>query len=119
MGHVVDLVPTLLELAGATPDALPVGAPPFPGRSLASAFAKSGAARREAVFFHHAGNRALRVGDWKIVSARDNGDVWSLYNLARDRAESRDLTLQQPKRAREMAALAAVGGRIPQAGGQG
>ena len=43
------------------------------------------------------------MGDWKIVSARDDADKWSLYNLAKDRAESHDLAAAQPDRVSEMA----------------
>ena len=56
------------------------------------------------LFFHHEGNRALRLGDWKIVSARIDGDRWSLYNLVKDRAESTDLAARYPERLREMSA---------------
>ena len=63
MGHVIDLLPTLLDAAGAKP-ALPADAPPLPGKSLVAAFSKDGAVTRDYIFFDHAGNRALRVGDW-------------------------------------------------------
>ncbi len=95
VGHVVDLVPTLLELAGDRGGSWPAaGAPPPPGRSLVPAFARSGAVRRPYVFFHHEGHRALRVGDWKIVASP--GGAWELYNLARDRSELQDLAGQKP-----------------------
>jgi arylsulfatase len=94
-GHVVDLVPTLLALAGC--DAEPaVGAPPWPGRSLVGAFAADEAIEREPIFFLHAGNRALRDGDWKIVSAR--GEPWALYDLAHDRGETSDRAADEPER---------------------
>jgi arylsulfatase len=103
VGHVIDLVPTLLELTGAGSTGLPSGAPALPGRSLVPAFARDGAVERDFVFWHHQGNRALRIGDWKIVSARDDADQWSLYNLAKDRAESSDLAGTQSGRLNEMA----------------
>jgi arylsulfatase len=104
VGHVIDLMPTVLELAGVGAEGRPPGAPPLPGRSLVPAFAKDGAVKRDWVFWHHQGNRALRVGDWKIVSARDDDDTWRLYDLATDRAESTDLAVKQPERVREMSA---------------
>ena len=67
------------------------------------AFARDGAVKRDFVFWHHQGNRALRAGDWKIVSARDDANKWCLYNLAKDRAESQDLATSQPDRVSEMA----------------
>ena len=107
VGHVVDLAPTILEAAGLDHEARLPGAPPFPGRSLVSALAArptSDRAEPRTLFFHHEGNRALRVGDWKIVSARIDGEAWSLYDLATDRAESIDLAAKHPDRVREMAA---------------
>jgi len=103
VGHIIDFVPTLLELAGAKPS-LPPGAPPLPGRSLAPVFVKDGSVSRDEVFFHHEGNRALRMGDYKLVSAREDNDRWELFNLATDRCEQQDLAAAQPDRVREMAA---------------
>jgi arylsulfatase len=103
VGHVIDLVPTLLELAGAQPEP-PAVAPPLPGRSLVPAFAKDRSVARDNVFFHHEGNRALRIGDYKLVSAREDGDQWELFNLATDRSEQHDLAAAQPDRVRDMAA---------------
>jgi arylsulfatase len=86
VGHCIDFLPTLLELAGAAADAPgawgrataspqrsggSAGAPPPPGKSLVPAFAQSGAVARDFLFFSHGGNHALRVGNWKLVSARD------------------------------------------------
>ncbi len=104
VGHVIDLVPTVLELAGVS-GARPAGAPLPPGRSLVPAFARDGALTREFVYFEHEGNRALRVGDWKIVSTRKDGDAWELYNLGRDRAETRNLAGENAAKVRELAAL--------------
>lgn len=100
--HLIDIVPTALAAAGA-PVAPPPGAPPFPGLSLLPAFAHDGAVTREALYFSHEGNRALRMGDFKLVSAKRDGDAWSLYDLARDRGEQQDLAMQQPERVRAMA----------------
>jgi arylsulfatase len=107
VGHIVDLVPTLLELAGSKSGAqsgLPVGAPAFPGRSLVPALAKGGSVTRDFVFFNHEGNRALRMGDYKLVSAREDRDAWELFDLARDRCEQHNLAAEQPERLRSMIA---------------
>jgi len=105
--HVIDLVPTLLELAGATPPITWNGQtrPPLPGRSLVPALKRDVAIEREFLYWQHEGNRALRIGDWKIVSESENNGTWELYNLKNDRAESRDLAAQNPDRVKEMAAL--------------
>ncbi|MBX6314211.1 MAG: arylsulfatase [Isosphaeraceae bacterium] len=105
VGHVIDIVPTLLDLIGEHPsdtwNGVPV--PPLPGRSLVPAFARDGAVQREFLFFSHIGNRALRIGDWKLVSTRENENVWELYDLSRDRCEMVNLAAQQPERVRQMA----------------
>jgi arylsulfatase len=42
------------------------------------------------------------MGDWKLVSAREDRSVWELFDLAADRCEQRDLAAQHPDRARNM-----------------
>jgi arylsulfatase len=104
VGHVIDLLPTLMEAAGSPLPAPAPGAPSLPGRSLLPALRGGSVAPPEQLFFHHEGNRALHVGDWKLVSAREDGDVWQLFDLAHDRGETRDLAAQQPQRVSAMAA---------------
>jgi arylsulfatase len=104
--HIIDLVPTILEIAGGKPfdtlDGKPV--PPAPGRSLVPVFARDGTVAHDCLWWMHEANRALRVGDWKIVAAGKDAP-WELYDLATDRAESKNLAEQQPERVKEMAAL--------------
>ena len=103
VGHVIDFVPTILDLAGITPAVEWKGhrPPPLPGISLAPAFARDVQIERPYLFFSHQGNYALRAGDWKLVQAAQE-KRWELYDLSADRAESRDLALAQPERVREM-----------------
>ena len=104
--HIIDLAPTLLELAGGkAPESLdgrPV--PPAPGRSLRSLFATDGPSPHESIWWLHEGNRALRSGSWKIVASGKDAP-WELYDLSADRSESRDLAQAQPDRVRELEAL--------------
>lgn len=101
-GHVIDLVPTLLEVAGVTkPDRWDGEAiPPAPGKSLVPAFAADGAVRHDDLWWLHEGNRAIRVGDFKLVAARDK--PWELYDLKTDRIESNDLATAMPDKVREL-----------------
>ncbi|MEP0843786.1 MAG: arylsulfatase, partial [Phycisphaerae bacterium] len=103
--HVIDFVPTVLELAGVTPPESwnRQRRPPLPGRSLVPLFERDAAIARDYLYWHHEGNRALRVGDWKLVSESENGGRWELYDLKTDRIESHDLAAQQPERVRQMA----------------
>lgn len=106
VGHVVDLVPTILDLAGVKvpPDIESADAPPLAGRSLVPTFADDTAIERPYLFFQHEGNRALRVGGYKLVSAVEAGDRWELYNLAADRSETLDLAPSQPALVERLAA---------------
>jgi arylsulfatase len=105
-GHFVDVVPTLLEVAGVAAPAQWNGArrPPLPGRSLVPALARDTAIKRDFLFFKHEGNRALRAGEWKIV-ASGPAAAWELYDLARDRGETHDLASKHPEKVKELAAV--------------
>ena len=107
VGHVIDFLPTLLELGGGkwAPDVIGVKAPPIHGRSLVPAFAKDGGCgARESVWWNHEGNRALRMGDWKLVSAKVDADEWELYDLSKDRSEQHNLAVQETGRLQTMSA---------------
>ena len=104
-GHIIDLVPTILAVAGGkrfeTWEGQPV--PPAPGKSLVPLFSKDGTVTHESFWWLHEENRALRVGNWKIVAAGKDSP-WELYDLGKDRAESNDLAAKQPGKVRELAA---------------
>lgn len=105
-GHVIDMVPTILDVVGANRaeswEGKPV--PAAPGKSLRPLFAKDGTVAHDSLWWLHEGNRALRVGDWKIV-ASGKDSPWELYDLSQDRAESTDLAAAKPEKVRELAAL--------------
>ena len=105
--HVIDLVPTVLELAGVSPPAEwnSQRRPALPGRSWVPLLRDDTPVTRDYLYWNHEDNRALRVGDLKIVSERESGEKWELYDLARDRIESHNLASEQPHRLKEMAEL--------------
>jgi arylsulfatase len=76
---------------------------PLEGESLVRAFADK-AIEREALYWEHERNRAVRVGDWKLVAKGAQGP-WELYDMARDRTELDNLAAKHPKRVEEMAQL--------------
>ncbi len=102
--HVIDIVPTVLELAGVQKPQQWQGEPipEAPGKSLVPAFAKATTIPRESLWWFHEGNKAIRVGDWKLVAAADQ--PWELYDLKTDRAEQHNLAAQMPEKATELAA---------------
>ena len=104
-GHVVDIVPTILELAGIPKPADWKGEamPPAPGKSLAPAFAKDVTIERPSLWWLHEENKAIRVGDFKLVAAK--GDAWELYDLKTDRAEQNNLAAKMPEKVKELADL--------------
>jgi arylsulfatase len=61
------------------------------------------AIERKSLWWLHEGNRAIRVGDWKLVAAK--GDPWELYDLRKDRAESQNLAQELPEKAKELESL--------------
>lgn len=97
VGHVIDLLPTFLELAqGRYGDANPGRKlTAMAGTSLVPAL-RGGALGERALFFEHQGNAAIRVGRWKLVRA--HGKRWELYDLHADRTELADLAAEQPGR---------------------
>ena len=102
-GHVIDVVPTILELAGVKVQVQDKNAPPAPGKSLVSAFAKDIAIDRDYLWWFHDGNRAIRTGDWKLVASKDQ--PWELFNLAKDRTETQNLATQLPLKVSELSQL--------------
>jgi arylsulfatase len=103
-GHLVDIMATCVDLSGAKYPAEFQGRSilPMEGRSLAQAFANQ-PIQRDALFWEHEGNAAIRVGDWKLVRMGRN-DPWELYNLKTDRTELHDLAATEADRAAELAA---------------
>jgi arylsulfatase len=103
-GHLVDVMATCVDLAEAKYPAEFKGRAiqPMEGHSLVPAFANQ-PIQRDALFWEHEGNAAVRVGDWKLVRMGRNG-AWELYNLKTDRTELHDLAATEPDRAAELAA---------------
>jgi arylsulfatase len=103
-GHLIDIMATCLDIGGATyPNELqskPVL--PLEGRSLRPAFTDQ-PIQRDALFWEHEGNAAVRVGDLKLVRAGRNS-AWELYDLSKDRTEQNNLAASRPDKLKELAA---------------
>jgi arylsulfatase A-like enzyme len=98
-GHLIDIMATAVELAGTT---YPADKTPLEGKSLAPLFS-NGSIQRDAIYWEHEGNKAVREGNWKLVA--EHGKPWELYDLSKDRSEQNDLSAVEPQRAQRMAAM--------------
>ncbi|MEM6504128.1 MAG: arylsulfatase [Planctomycetota bacterium] len=100
VGHVIDFMPTCLELAGAAYPTVRNGnkTATFDGKSLVSAFDTAATQElRGPLFWEHEYHAAVRVGGWKLVTLDfRNDDAWELYHLKVDRNELNNLAEQQP-----------------------
>ena len=104
VGDVIDFMPTLVELAGASYPKQVNGHPidPMEGRSLVPAFSDK-PIDRDALFWEHEDNKAVRVGDLKLVQLA--GEKWELYDLSKDREELHDLSAEMPDKAKQLQAM--------------
>jgi arylsulfatase len=98
--HLIDVMATVLELSGGTyPDDGTVQ--PLQGKSLVPCFEGQPRESHEELYFVFTGCRALRQGDWKLVSFYRH--QWELYNIRDDRTEQHDLSAVHPDRVVAMA----------------
>ncbi|HSW47247.1 MAG TPA: arylsulfatase [Phycisphaerae bacterium] len=105
VGHVIDLMATCVDVAGAKYPETVNGRPivPLEGRSLLPILRGEQRAGHDAIFWEHEGNRAVRQSRWKLVSRYPG--KWELYDLEADRTELHDLTADHPERVKAMSAL--------------
>lgn len=95
LGHVIDIMPTCLEVAKARYPAQFGGfnLTPIEGQSLVPAF-EGRLWQRGVLCWEHEGNRAVRDGKWKLVAR--HGGPWELYDMEADRTEMHDLAPSFP-----------------------
>jgi arylsulfatase len=105
VGHIMDIMATCLDLAGASYPETYKGKQikPLKGKSLVPIFENKKREGHEALFWEHEGNRAVRQGKWKLVSA--HGKAWELYDMEQDRAEINNLSEKYLEKAKELSAL--------------
>lgn len=98
--HIIDLMPTCLELAGADYPKEYEGntIPSMAGKSIMPLLRDGDKPIHDALYWEHEGNCAVRRGDWKVVSAYSEKErKWEFYNLKEDRTETNDLSEKQPE----------------------
>ncbi len=102
-GHLIDFMATFVDL-GKAKYPKQVGKrtiDPLQGKSLAPIFAGKTRDPHDTLYFNFGTDRALRQGDWKLVSAKLGR--WELFDLGKDRTETNDLSKKHPERVEAMA----------------
>jgi arylsulfatase len=100
-GHLIDIMATCVDAAHARYPSQYKGNSiiPMEGKSLVPAFDNKPVAR-EAIYFEHEGNRAVREGKYKLVSRHPG--KWELYDLEADRTELNDLSQKFPQKVAQL-----------------
>jgi arylsulfatase A-like enzyme len=102
--HIIDLMATCLDFAKVPYPKTYKGNSILPteGMSMAPLLEGRSWAGHDALYFEHEGNRAVRQGDWKLVSQKP-ANKWELYNISTDRSELNDLSAKYPEKVKAMA----------------
>ena len=107
VSHFIDVMPTFLDFAEAEYPQTFNGKTihPLDGVSMRKTLAGDLTPLHEVLCWEHNGNRAVRKGDWKLVSAYDDGnEEWELYDMNDDRSELHNLADRYPQIVRELEA---------------
>lgn len=106
--HFIDVMPTVLDLAGAEYPTEYSGntikALPAEGRSLMPIINGGHFNEERVLYWEHEGGKAVRKGDWKLT-ALTGGGGWQLFNLANDYSETNNVTVENPAKFRELKQL--------------
>lgn len=109
---VIDFMPTLLEIAGASyPKTYEGrGLPSLAGKSWVKVLAgqaESPRTEQDYLGWELFGNRAVRQGEWKLRWQYESfgKGKWELFNLGKDPGERKDLAAERPDKVKTLLAL--------------
>ncbi|MCF7973230.1 MAG: arylsulfatase [Phycisphaerae bacterium] len=102
-GHIIDIMPTFMELAGASyPDELDGRQiKPLAGKSLVPVFQGKIRQPHDAIYWQYGQGFAIRKGNFKLVKL-GKASAWELYDFSKDRTETNDLAAVFPERVASM-----------------
>ncbi len=105
VGHIIDIMPTFLELAGLDYPKQYEGNQILPceGKSLVPVLLGSKRKGHKELYWEFAGNRAARQGDWKLTWDKIK-KKWELFDMSTDRTETRDVSGSQQELTNELKA---------------
>jgi arylsulfatase A-like enzyme len=103
LGHVTDILPTLLDVNKFSYPAAYNGntLSPLDGQSLLPIIQGKTKQGRKDIFFEHVRGKAYINGNWKLVM-KTNGNEWELYDLSKDANEHNNLAGSEPNKLNEM-----------------
>ncbi len=98
VGHIIDLLPTIADLAEVDYPAQFGGRKilPVEGKTLRPLLEGKSRPGHDRLYWEWNGNRAVREGAWKLCWDR-KVKAWELYDLEHDRTETQDLAADQPE----------------------
>jgi len=110
--HIIDIMATCADVAGIKQYPKKFGEndiQPLEGVSLRPTFSGKALERKDALYFEHHLNSAIRDGDWKLVCKGQLGreakmHAWELYDMSKDRSELNNLADKHPEKVKELAA---------------
>ena len=99
--HLIDILPTLTDLAGATYPRLRNGKKVVPAKGISMLPYLTGQEidpQKRTLYWQHLNHSAIREGNWKLVSLDDRDpSSWELYDLSRDRSETQNVFASHPE----------------------
>lgn len=103
LGHVTDILPTLLDVNKFKYPAAYNGhaLTSLDGQSLLPVIQHKKQKGRKSIFFEHVKGKAYIQGNWKLVM-KTNGNEWELYDLAKDANEHTNLAASHPDKLNKM-----------------
>jgi arylsulfatase A-like enzyme len=101
--HVIDMMPTLMDAAGASTESRP-GLQTFEGNSFLPVIQGNSETwhPHDELYWDHSQGKAARIGEWKLVS--ESKQPWELYRISKDGTELNDLAPSMPEKVAELEA---------------